>query len=88
VVFPTVGLLLYIFLGNPVRMVMVGGIAQALTLPIISGATLVLRYRSPDARLKPSPLFDICLWSAAISITVVALYALWNTLYPLIVRQS
>jgi Mn2+/Fe2+ NRAMP family transporter len=88
VVFPTTGLLLYIFLGNPVTMVMIGGIAQALTLPIISCATLVLRYRAPDERLKPSPVFDICLWCAAISITVVACYAFWNTVYPLVIKPS
>ncbi len=85
VVFPTLAFVLYVSLGNPVTMVMIGGIAQALTLPIISCATLVLRYRSPDARLKPSMLFDVCLWCAALSITVVALYVLWFTLQPYLV---
>jgi Mn2+/Fe2+ NRAMP family transporter len=86
VVFPTVALFLYVFLGNPVTMVMVGGIAQACTLPIISGATLVLRYRSADRRLKPSLVFDICLWCAAVSITIVALYAVFDLLRPLVSR--
>lgn len=87
VVFPTIAMLLSLSLGNPVTMVMIGGIAQACTLPIISGATLVLRYRSPDPRLKPSPFFDICLWCAALSITIVAIYYLWNTVQPLIISK-
>jgi hypothetical protein len=63
--------------------VQIGGIAQAITLPVISGATMYLRYKRTDPRLRPSLLFDICLWSAAISISVVALYATYAGLVKL-----
>jgi Mn2+/Fe2+ NRAMP family transporter len=80
VVFPTVALIMYIFVGNPATMVMIGGLAQAVTLPIISGATLYLRHRRTDKRLRPSLAFDICLWFAALSISLVAIYALYDLL--------
>jgi Mn2+/Fe2+ NRAMP family transporter len=75
VFFPTLAFVLYLSLGNPVTMVMIGGLAQAMTLPVISTATLYLRYRRTDPRLAPSRLSDVCLWFAVISISSVAIYA-------------
>lgn len=80
VVFPLVALAEYLWMGDPPFMVLIGGLAQGITLPIISGATLYLRYRRTDPRLAPSRTQDVLLWFAAASITVVALYALGNTL--------
>jgi len=86
-VFPIVAVVLYILLPNPVTLVMIGGIAQGVTLPIISIAALYLRYRRCDPRLKPTLLFDLCLWCAAISISVVALYAVYDIVTKLVISH-
>jgi manganese transport protein len=78
VFFPLLALLLYFTFRDPRLMTIIGGFVQAATLPVISGATLYLRYRRTDPRIAPSRLSDICLWLAAISITIVAGYALWD----------
>jgi manganese transport protein len=75
VLFPTVALLLYLWLSDPKAMVIFGGFFQAATLPVIAAATLYLRYRRTDRRLAPSRWSDACLWFAFIAITAVALYA-------------
>ena len=80
VFFPSLAFVLYLFLGNPRTMVLIGGFAQAATLPIISGATLYLRFRRTDPRLAPSRLSDACLWFAVIAISSVAIYALGDLL--------
>ena len=59
-------------------MVVVGGFGQALTLPIITAATIYFRYRKLDRRLTPPLVLDILLWIAFVSITLVAGYALWD----------
>ena len=59
-------------------MVVVGGFGQALTLPMITAATIFFRYRKLDRRLTPALILDICLWVALVSITVVAAYALYS----------
>jgi hypothetical protein len=59
-------------------MVIFGGFFQAATLPVISAATIYLRYRRTDTRLAPSRLSDTCLWLAVLSISVVAGYAIWD----------
>ena len=77
-------LALHFGFGNPRTMVQIGGFAQAATLPIISCATLFLRFRRTDPRLAPSRLSDACLCLAAGSITIVAVYALGDQLLGLL----
>jgi Mn2+/Fe2+ NRAMP family transporter len=88
VFFPSLAFVLYLLLGEPLVMVIVGGFAQAATLPIISGATIYLRYRGTDKRLAPSWITDALFWFACISISLVAFWALWdqavNKLWPLV----
>jgi manganese transport protein len=86
VFFPLFALVLYLAFRDPRLMVIMGGFVQAATLPVISGATIYLRYRRTDPRIAPSKLSDACLWLAVISITIVAAYAVrdWsmNQLWP------
>jgi Mn2+/Fe2+ NRAMP family transporter len=84
VFFPSLALALHFGFGNPRTMVQIGGFAQAATLPVISCATLFLRFRRTDPRLAPSRVSDVCLCLAAGSITLVAVYALSDQLLGLI----
>jgi len=92
VFFPSLALVLYLLVGEPVWMVTAGGFAQAATLPIISCATIYLRYRGTDKRLAPSRVTDALFWFACISISLVACWALWdqvsNKLWPLLTGHS
>ena len=78
VAFPTVALVLYLFFRDPRGMVVIGGFAQAATLPMISGAALFLRYRRTDPRIAPSTISDFCLWLAVILISIVAFKAIYD----------
>lgn len=79
VVLPLIGLVLFIAVGNPVRMVQYGGIAQASTLPLIGMAALYLRYRRTDRRLRPSTLWDVFLWLSMLGLTFGGLFLVWNS---------
>jgi manganese transport protein len=85
-VLPVIGLVLYLFYGDPNLMVIIGGFFQAATLPIIAGATIYLRYFRTDKRLAPSIWSDVLLWFAFLTIAAVSLYAIpqWaaNTFWP------
>ncbi len=84
VLIPFMAFLLYLCFGEPATMVVVGGFAQALTLPMISAATIYLRYRKLDRRIMPSRALDICLWVAFVSITAVTLYAVKDRIEKLL----
>ena len=76
ILIPVLALSLFLAFKEPKWMVVVGGVGQALTLPMITAATIYFRYRKLDRRLTPSIVMDICLWIALVSITLVAGYAL------------
>jgi Mn2+/Fe2+ NRAMP family transporter len=83
VFYPLLALTLFLFLQNPVKMVVIGAVAQAATLPVIGALTVYFRYRGTDRRLAPSRLSDLCLWIALVSISCVALYAVVSQLSKL-----
>ncbi len=78
--FPVLALVLLFVFGEPFFMVTFGGIAQGLTLPVISGATLYLRYRRTDRRIAPSWISDLFLWIAVLSISMVAIILVGSNL--------
>lgn len=82
--FPFLNLLLFILAPNPVRLVTVGGIAQALTLPMIATAAVYLRYRRTDRRITPRLFWDIFLWLSMLGLFATALYGLWDSYRKLV----
>jgi manganese transport protein len=80
VVYPTLALLLYFWFREPRTLVLVGGYAQGMMLPLIAIATLYLRYRDAEPRVAPSKLADVFTWIAALAIALVAIYSLGSDL--------
>ena len=56
---------LYLLLASPVRMVVAGGIAQSVMLPIFAGATLYLRHRRLPPEVAPRSWVTAALWVSA-----------------------
>ncbi len=83
-VFPILALLLFVGFTDPKVMLLIGGCAQAATLPMIAFAAVFFRYRRLDKKLLPSPVWDAALWTAAILITIFAIYAFSKSLYDLL----
>jgi len=79
VFYPVLALALYLVFGNPQAMVVFGGVAQGITLPVITAATIYLRFRRTDPRLAPSLFTDGCLWLAFFAITGGAIYSVPTT---------
>jgi Mn2+/Fe2+ NRAMP family transporter len=72
---PVIALVLFFSFRDPRQMVVIGGFAQGLMLPLISGVTVYFRYRRTDPRIAPSFTLDHLLWAAYLLITAVAVYA-------------
>ena len=67
---------LYIIVGAPVSMVLMGGVAQALMLPFLAAAALYFRYRKTDQPLRPGNAWTIMLWISALAMAAVGIYQL------------
>lgn len=78
VLYPVLAFVIYILVREPKGLVKIGGYAQALMLPLISGATIYLGWRDRDPRVAPSPASRILTWLAFLGITAVALYSLFD----------
>ena len=69
-----VPVLLYWFLRAPVQMVVAGGIAQALMLPLIGTAAIYLRHRQLPHDVQPSVATTALLWLSTLVMAAFALY--------------
>jgi Mn2+/Fe2+ NRAMP family transporter len=78
VLYPLLALGIYYAFREPQFLIKVGGIAQALLLPLIAGATIYLRRRDDDPRVGPGRLTDLLTWVAFLAISAVALYSLFD----------
>ena len=69
-------------LESPVTMVMLGGIAQSLMLPVVGIAALFLRHRRLPPEIRPSAITTAALWVATVVILVVMAYYVVLTYNP------
>ncbi len=72
-VIPMIWGILFLWVSLPGAMVIIGGSATTVILMVVVFATLHVRYKRLDPRLKPSKLYDSILWISAIAIMIVAL---------------
>lgn len=72
--------LLYWFLKSPVQMVVAGGIAQALLLPLIGLAVVYLRHTHLPPEIRPSMATTILLWISTAVMFGFAMYYIWSRL--------
>ena len=63
--FPLFSLASYVFVRQPVQLVLASGVMQAIMLPMLAGATLYYRYYRYDKRIIPGRLWDVMLWVCA-----------------------
>lgn len=61
-VLPFVALGIYLWNKNPVTLVLISGLAQAVMLPMLGFAALYYRYYRCDERLRPGIAWTACLW--------------------------
>jgi hypothetical protein len=71
-----VPVILYFVIQEPARMVVAGGIAQAMMLPVIGLGALFLRYRRLPREVAPTTGTTALLWLAAAVMTAFAAYYL------------
>jgi len=82
--YPLLALGLYYAFREPQGLIKAGGIAQAVMLPLIAGATIFLRVRDNDPRVGPSKISDLFTWLAFIGITAVASYSVFDLMRSLL----
>jgi manganese transport protein len=80
-VIPCMWATLFLVMGNPALMVILGGLATVVILLIVVYAAIYFRYHRLDHRLLPTSLYDTTLWISAIAIFLVAIYVVYDNVY-------
>lgn len=78
VMLSVIPVLLYWLIESPVQMVVAGGIAQSLMLPIIGVGTLYLHHQKIPTVIRASRLTTLGLWIATLLISVLMGYYVWQ----------
>lgn len=68
--FPFVSLAIYLYVKNPVTLVLISGMAQSIMLPMLGGAGLFFRYRRCDDRIRPTRFWDLLLWLSVLGLLI------------------
>ncbi|MFC1562919.1 Nramp family divalent metal transporter [candidate division KSB1 bacterium] len=74
IVIPIICFIQYSFIGEPVIMIIIGGTAQCIMLPVIAFSTIYLRYKHTNKSILPSKKTDILLWICSAIILCFAVY--------------
>ncbi|MFM7072555.1 MAG: Nramp family divalent metal transporter, partial [Planctomycetota bacterium] len=80
--YPVVCLVMYLAYPEPTTLVLASGAMQAMMLPMLSFAAIYFRFRRTDSRIKPSLLWDICLWVSAFGMLVAGGWLFLTTVFP------
>jgi manganese transport protein len=80
VVLSVVPVTFYWFLRSPVQMVVAGGVAQALMLPLIGGAVIYLRHTQLPDEIRPAMGTTVLLWISSAVMLGFAAYYVWSRL--------
>ncbi len=80
--YPLVCLAMYLAYPEPTTLVLASGAMQAMMLPMLSFAAIYFRYRRTDARIKPSLVWDICLWVSALGMLIAGGWLFLTKIFP------
>ena len=78
VILSVVPVAFYWFLRSPVQMVVAGGLAQALMLPLIGIAVIYLRHTKLPGEIRPSLGTTVMLWVSTTVMAGFAAYYVWS----------
>ncbi len=58
---------------NPIRLIIIGGIVQAVFLPVAASSVLYLRFSKTDVRLRPGKAWDTALIISCASLVAIGI---------------
>ena len=70
----------FLFVKQPVIMVIAGGVATAVILLLVVYAAVYFRYSRTHKALRPGVLYDIAFWISTLAIVAVAIYTVYSKL--------
>ena len=78
VILPLLCLVVFVSGANPVMTILVAGMLQSMMLPVIGGIAIYFRYTRTDARIKPTPLWDLLVVISFVGLLLAGTYGMYK----------
>ena len=65
---------------DPVTLILIAGLTQAVMLPVLGISSIYFRYRLTDKQLRPGPAWDACLLLSSLALLVAGAYGVYAKL--------
>ncbi len=80
---PLICLIAFVAFPEPVHLIKIAGMTQAIMLPMLGFAALYFRYRETDVRLRPGIAWDIALAISSLALLVTAWWGVYKSVVDL-----
>ena len=77
---PLLCIVLYLVFPNPVTLITIAGMTQAVMLPMLGFAAIWFRFRETDERLRPGIAWDIALFVSSLALLIASGYGVWKAI--------
>jgi len=77
IVMPIFAFLMYMWIKNPVLLIMIGGLTSAVTMPIQTGCLLWLQAKKMDQRIRPRAAVRVGLWAIFLFQFIMSGFVVW-----------
>ncbi len=77
IVMPIFAFLMYMWIKNPVLLIMIGGLTSAVTMPIQTGCIIWLQATKMDQRILPRTAVRVGLWAIFFFQFVMSILVVW-----------
>lgn len=80
IILPLISMTLWCTGINPVKLVLLSGLMQAIMLPMLGFAALWFRYQKTDDEIKPGSIWDACLILSCIGLLIAGAWGVYSKL--------
>jgi len=78
-IFPPIWAILFLYIQLPVIMVLSGGLIGSVILFMVLYIAINFRYKRLPSELVPNIIYDVMLWISGVSIFLLGIYGIWQT---------
>lgn len=83
-ILPLVCVVAFVSFPEPVRLIKIAGMTQAIMLPMLGFAALYFRYRETDPRLRPGLAWDFALLLSSLALLITACWGVYKSVSDLL----
>lgn len=85
---PLICVVMFIAVPEPVRLIKIAGMTQAVMLPMLGFAALYFRYHETDVRLRPGKAWDAALAISSVALLTTACWGVYKSVDDLMPKES